>query len=232
MFSAPGVSLITGFPQTVQKGRKVEGASNDTVNIPANLLPDGRLFGLRRLPFLMAFSFAFRLDNGQTVFAAQIIGHFLNFVKIGFHIAPQFPAVQKGHRVDCNMVVQMMLIEVCSNDYLKPLSKQPPRKLHTDGVGLLGGNLAWLKRLDNVIALYTAGLVVAPFGALHIPGGVFNTFTVQTAFKQPFLGFIRVDGVFDHAGKRSLFLVSGILNGFLKSAAYGEHLGDCHIRTP
>ena len=63
VFSVPGVNLITGFPQTVQKGRKVEGAFNDTGNIPANLLPDGRLFGLRRLPFLMAFSFAFRLDD-------------------------------------------------------------------------------------------------------------------------------------------------------------------------
>ena len=232
VFSVPGVNLITGFPQTVQKGRKVEGAVNDTGNIPANLLPDGRLFGLRRLPFLMAFAFAFRLDNGQTIFAAQIIGHFLNFVKIGFHIAPQFPAVQKGHRVDCNMVVQMVLIEVCSNDYLKPLSKQPPRKLHTDGVGLLRGKLTRLKGLNDVIALYAAGLVVAPLGALHIPTGVLNALAVQTAFKQPLFGFIRVDRVFNHAGKRGLFLICGILNGFLKSASYGENFGDCHIRTP
>ena len=64
VFSVPGMNLITGFPQTVQKGRKVEGASNDTVNIPAYLRPDGRLFGLRRLPFVMAFSFAFRFNNG------------------------------------------------------------------------------------------------------------------------------------------------------------------------
>lgn len=232
VFSVPGMNLITGFPQTVQKGRKVEGASNDTVNIPAYLLSDGRLFGLRRLPFLMAFSFAFRLDNGQTVFAAQIIGHSLNFVKIGFHIAPQFPAVQKGHRVDRDVVVQMMLIEVRSNDYLKLLSKQPPRKLHTDGVGLLRGDFSRLKGLNNVIALYAAGFVVAPLGALHVPTGVFDAFTVQTALKQPFLGFIRVDRVFNHAGKRGLFLICGILNGFLKPAAYGEHLGDCHIRTP
>lgn len=232
VFSVSGVNLITGFPQTVQKGRKVEGTSNDTVNIPAYLLPNGRLFGLRCLPFLMAFSFAFRLDNGQTVFAAQIIGHFLNFVKIGFHIAPQFPAVQKGHRVDRDVVVQMMLIEVRSNDYLKPISKQPPRKLHTDGVGLLRGKLTRLKGLNDVITLYAAGLVVAPFGALHIPTGVLNAFAVQAAFKQPFLGFIRVDRVFDHAGKRGLFLICGILNGFLKPAAYGEYFGDRHIRTP
>lgn len=64
VFSASGVNLITGFSQTVQKGRKVERLTDQVVNIPAYLLPDGRLFGLRRLPFLMTFSFAFRFNNG------------------------------------------------------------------------------------------------------------------------------------------------------------------------
>ena len=163
---------------------------------------------------------------------AQFVRNFLYLLKIGFHIAAQLLSVQKGHRIDCYVVMQVVLIQMRTDDHLEPLTEQPFGKLHADGMGLLGGNLAWLKRLDNVIALYTAGLVVAPFGALHIPGGVFNTFTVQTAFKQPFLGFIRVDGVFNHAGKSGLFLVSGILNGFLKPAVYGEHFGDRHIRTP
>lgn len=64
VFSIPGVNLITGFPQALQKGRKVERLPDYIINIPAYLLPNGRLFGLRRLPLLMAFSFAFRLDNG------------------------------------------------------------------------------------------------------------------------------------------------------------------------
>jgi|GEM_PF-4420091 len=123
VFSVPGMNLITGFSQTAQKGRKVERLPDYIINIPAYLLPDGRLFGLHRLPFLMAFSFSFWLDNGQIVFAAQIIGHFLNFVKIGFHIAPQFLTVQKRHGVDCNMVVQMVLIKVRSNDYLEPITQ-------------------------------------------------------------------------------------------------------------
>ena len=126
----------------------------------------------------------------------------------------------------------MVSIEVGSNDYLEPLSEQPSRKLYTDGVGLLRGQLTRLERLDDVIALYAARLVVAPLGALHIPCGAFDTLTVQTAFKQPLLGFVRVDGVFDHAGKGGLFFVCGVLNGFLKSASYGEHFGNRHIRTP
>lgn len=63
VFSLPGVNLITGFSQTVQKGRKVERLTDQVVNIPAYLLSDGRQLGLCRLPFLMAFSFAFRLDD-------------------------------------------------------------------------------------------------------------------------------------------------------------------------
>ena len=126
----------------------------------------------------------------------------------------------------------MVFIEVGSNDYLEPLSEQPSRKLYTDGVGLLRGNLTRLKRLNDMIALYAAGLVVTPLGALHIPCGIFDTHAVQTAFKQPLLGFVRVDGVFDYAGKIGLFLVCGVLNSFLKSASYGEHFGDRHIRTP
>lgn len=87
VFSAPSVNLITGFSQTVQKGRKVERLPDYIINVPAYLLPDGRLFGLRRLPFLMAFSFAFRQNDGQTVFAAQVIRHLLDFFEVGFHIA-------------------------------------------------------------------------------------------------------------------------------------------------
>ena len=87
VFSVPGVNLITGFSQTVQKGRKVERLPDYIINVPAYLLPDGRLFGLRRLPFLMAFSFAFRQNDGQTVFAAQVVRCLLDFFEVGFHIA-------------------------------------------------------------------------------------------------------------------------------------------------
>ena len=143
-----------------------------------------------------------------------------------------FLPVYTGHRIDHQMIMQVVLIQMGADNDLIPFSKQSLGKFQPDSVCLLWCDLPRLKGLDNVIALYTAGLVVAPFGALHIPAGIFNTFTVQTAFKQPFLGFIRVDSVFDHAGKGGLFLVSGILNGFLKSASYGEHFGDRHIRTP
>ncbi len=120
-------------------------------------------------------------------------------MEIGFHIAPQFLAVQKGHRVDRDVVVQMVLIKVRSNDYLEPLTEQPFGKLHADGMGLLWSQLTRLERLDDMIALHAARLVVTPFSALHITAGVFHAAAIQTAFKQSLLGLIWVYSVVDHA---------------------------------
>ena len=41
---------------------------------------------------------------------AQFVGNFLYLLQIGFHVAAQLFAVQKGHGVDCNMVMQMVFI--------------------------------------------------------------------------------------------------------------------------
>lgn len=125
----------------------------------------------------------------------------------------------------------MVFIEVGSNDYLEPLAEQPPRKFHTDGVGLLWGQLTRFERLNDVIALYTARFVVAPLGALHITAGVFHAAAIQTAFKQSLLGLIWVYGIVDHAVQRGLLLIGGILDGFLKTGTDGKNFGDCHIRT-
>ena len=64
MLSIAAANLIPDLSQFVQKSREVQRLAGDTVNVPAYLLTDGRLFGLGRLPFLMAFAFAFRLDDG------------------------------------------------------------------------------------------------------------------------------------------------------------------------
>ena len=83
----------------------------------------------------------------------QFIGNFLYLLKVGFHVAAQLLAVQKGHRIDCDVVMQVMFIQMGADDHLEPLSEQPPRKLYTDGVGLLRGKLPRLKRLNDMIAL-------------------------------------------------------------------------------
>lgn len=63
MLSVAAADLIPGLSQFVQKGREIQGLTDDTVNVPAYLFADGRLFELGRLPFLMAFAFAVRLDD-------------------------------------------------------------------------------------------------------------------------------------------------------------------------
>lgn len=162
---------------------------------------------------------------------AQFVRNFLYLLKIGFHIAAQLLSVQKGHRIDCYVVMQVVLIQMRTDDHLEPLTEQPFGELHADGVGLLRGQLTRFERLDDVIALYTARLVVAPLGALHIAASVLHAAAIQTAFKQSLLGLIWVYGVVNHAVQRGLLLIGGILDGFLKTGTDGKNFGDCHIRT-
>ena len=72
---------------------------------------------------------------------AQFIGNHLYLLKVGFHVAAQLFSIQKGYRIDCNVVMQVALIQMGANNHFKPLSEQTLSKLHTDGVGLLRGQL-------------------------------------------------------------------------------------------
>ena len=131
----------------------------------------------------MAFSLALGLDHGQSIFPAQVIRYLLNLLKIGFHVAPQLPTVHEGYRIDSDMVVQMLPIQMGSNDHLEPLSKQPPCKLHTDGMSLLRRQFSGLKGLDDVIALHTISFVIALLGSFHVQAGVNYTAAIQAALK-------------------------------------------------
>ena len=92
-------------------------------------------------------------------------------------IYPYFHALESKQDTEVIMEGKRRIM-LGSNNYLEPLSEQPSRKLYTDGVGLLRGNLTRLKGLDNVIALYAAGLVVTPLGAFHILCGIFDAHAV------------------------------------------------------
>ena len=106
---------------------------------------------------------------------AQFVGNLLYLLKISFHVAAQLLSIQKRHGIDCNVVMQVVFIQMRTDDHLEPLTEQPLGKLYADGVGLLRGQLTRFERLDDVIALYAARLVVAPLGALHIAAGVLYT---------------------------------------------------------
>lgn len=72
---------------------------------------------------------------------AQFVGNLLYLLKIGFHIAAQFLPIQKGHRIDCDVVVQMVFIQMGADNYLEPLTEHPLGKLHANGMCLLWGQL-------------------------------------------------------------------------------------------
>lgn len=95
--------------------------------------------------------------------------------------------------------MQVVFIQMRTDDHLETLTEQPSGELHANSVGLLWGQLTRLERLDDMIALHAARLVVTPFSALHITAGVFHAAAIQTAFKQSLLGLIWVYSVVDHA---------------------------------
>ena len=113
----------------------------------------------------------------------QFVGNLLYLLKVGLHVAAQLLSIQKGHGIDCDMVMQVVFIQMSADNYLEPLTEQPLGELHANGVGLLRGQFTRFERLDDVIALYAARFVVAPLGALHIAAGILHAAAIQTAFK-------------------------------------------------
>lgn len=95
--------------------------------------------------------------------------------------------------------MQVVFIQMRTDDHLKTLTEQLSGELNANSVGLLWCQLTRLERLDDMIALHAARLVVTPFSALHITAGVFHAAAIQTAFKQSLLGLIWVYSVVDHA---------------------------------
>ena len=175
--------FIASAAQIFQEGCKVQRPPDDPVDVPTNLRPDGRLFLFCRLPFSATFSLASGLNHRQPIFAAQVIRYLLNLLKIGFHVAPQLPAVHEGYRIDGDMVMQMLPIQMGSNDHLESVSKQTLRELHTDLMGLFRRQFARFEGLDYVIALHTISFVIALLGSFHVQAGVFYTAAIQAALK-------------------------------------------------
>lgn len=63
-----------------------------------------------------------------------------------------FLPVYTGHRIDHQMIMQVVLIQMGADNDLIPFSKQPLGKFQPDSVCLLWCDLPRLKGLDKVIA--------------------------------------------------------------------------------
>lgn len=130
------------------------------------------------------------------------------------------------------MVMQMLTIQVSSNDHLEPISEQPLCELDANLMGQFRCQFSGFEGLDDVITLYAVSFVIALFGSLHIPAGVFYAAAIQAALKQPLFGFVWIDSIINQAIQQGLFFIGSILNCFLKCAVDGKYFGDCHIRIP
>ena len=89
--------FIASAAQIFQEGCEVQRPPNDPVDVPTNLLPNSRLFLFCRLPLCRNLPCLWAEVTGQPILAAQFIRYLLNLLKIGFHVAPQLPAVHEGY---------------------------------------------------------------------------------------------------------------------------------------
>lgn len=69
-------------------------------------------------------------------------------------------SVCKGNGVDNEVAMQMLCIQVCGYDYLKPLAPHTVGKLHSDLLCLLRRDLIFFKAQIPVICLNPVRLVV------------------------------------------------------------------------
>ena len=64
-----------------------------------------------------------------------------------------FLPVYTGHRIDHQMIVQVVLIQMGADNDLIPFSKQPLGKFQPDSVRLLWCDLPRLKGLDEMVSI-------------------------------------------------------------------------------
>ena len=112
-------------------------------------------------------------------------------------------AIREGYGVQYKMVVQMPTIQVGGNHYLKPLTPEFSRKLHTDLMGLIRRHLPRRKRLVGVICNTPASLSKVLFNGIHL-----CCRRVREAVQPGYIGFcvrfLFVDDVLEDAGKVAL----------------------------
>lgn len=70
------------------------------------------------VPFRIALTLVFRLDDGQAVSVADRIGSPADISKVGFKVVPVFLAVNAGNGVEQHMIMQMVVVKVSRDHHL------------------------------------------------------------------------------------------------------------------
>ena len=183
----PEIPLLPQHPGKVPLGA---GLGQGLADGPAHRLVPGLSLALIERPGLFA---AGLLNHREGVFPAQLVGNSSQVLILTPALLVLF-AVHIGHRIDDEVVVQAVGVQMGGHQHLEPPAPHPAGQLHPDGVALFRGHLPGLETLVGVHRHHALGLAELPLHRPHIrPGGfraAMNARHQLGAFRQGGLGVV------------------------------------------
>ena len=201
----------------MEKGLVGEGLAKDSVDLLPYQPPHRGLAAFLGLPFAVVFAFALRVYHGQPMLLANSVRSSTDTLIVVFHGVPVHEAVYKGNAVENDVVVQMLFVQMCSNNDLITLPQKPLGKFHANSVGLLRCDLAGGKGLDNMIPFPLTVCLAPPSFRLHHVGIDRSPVTVYSGFKTGLLGFGPVERIVKGYFQRGLFPILGVLYALIQT---------------
>ena len=153
------------------KGLIGKGAVDGGVHVLPDQAPHRGLAALPGAPFRIVLSLGLRLDDGNAVGAAHLVGDTPNIPVVVLERIAEFSAVHKAYGIEQDMTVKMVVVQMGGNDSLVFVTQQPLGQLHSHLVGLHGRHLAGGVGMDDMVALHAAALAPAALGIHHVPVG-------------------------------------------------------------
>ncbi len=154
-------------------------------------------------------------------------------------------AVHEGHRVDDEVIVAAIGVQVGGYQHLKAVTPHPLGQFHSDGVTLLRRDFTGAETLVGVKGHRAASLSELPLGQLHLLAGNLRH-TVDTADEQLAFpcGLGIVGSILQHIAQivlarrqtcqvrqAGLFFISGIAYDRIQTPFHGPDLGDGHLHS-
>ena len=126
------------------------------------------------VPLGVVLAFSVRLDYGQAVLPADLIRYSPDVSKVRLEVVAVVFAVHKGHGVEHDMTMQMVMIRMGGNDSLEAIPEEPGGKLNAQRLRLFRRDLAGLIGMDDVIAEDAGGFIPPALCGFHVGVGRFK----------------------------------------------------------
>ena len=190
------------------------------------------------LPVLSCLAAAVCFDHRQGILPAQFIRYSADLLVVGFIVIPEHPPIHKTHRVEYDVAVQMLPIQMGTDRTLKPVCQKPASKFAADLKCLLWCGFAWPKTLNDVISQHTAAQRFSPPALCgpHCGKGVCRITVKASHIQLPFCFFsvlcIRQKPLHIFCRKHfGFFRVRRITQATIQMAAHRNNFGICHLSS-